>query len=106
MNALLAVEFPTEYSEVMLLGFQVFLIGIATVFSVLILIWGILSLFKLFFGTKAPKENKPVLSEVSSTVTAVSSAQDEIVAAIAAAIAFAEEEAPGMKFRVVSFKKR
>ncbi|MBR2931049.1 MAG: OadG family protein [Clostridia bacterium] len=105
MNALLAVEFPTEYSEVMLLGFQVFLIGIATVFSVLILIWGILSLFKLFFGTKAPKENKPVISEVSSAVT-VSSAQDEIVAAIAAAIAFAEEEAPGMKFRVVSFKKR
>ena len=53
------------------------------------------------FAAPAPKAQV-----VSEPVTPVASNDEEIVAAIAAAIAMAESESDGIKFRVVSFKRR
>ena len=106
-------------------GLPMSLFGFAIVFGVLILIWGILSLFKVFFYTipnakknalaKTKVEEKPVAKvekAVETPVTPVAedkSSDGEVVAAIIAAIeayrAGNGSTAPG-GFRVVSFKKR
>ena len=99
------------FGDIALFGGKMVLIGMATVFSVLVLIWGCLSLFKVFFcdlKNSAPKkqaekvEQEPIASASETYVTDDS----EIVAVIAAAIAAAESEQVGAKFRVVSFKRK
>ena len=102
------------------------LFGFATVFAVLILIWGILSLFKVFFytipnakkdGAKVEKvkvapvpKNEVKAEQTPVTVVTESSAgnDNEIVAAIIAAIeAYRTQTGSAVGgFRVVSFKKR
>lgn len=106
MYGLLAIDIPTAYDEILLLGLQVVGIGIATVFAVLILIWGILTLFKFFFGASPKKvvKDTPVVEEIASPTRVASN--DEIIAVIAAAIAAAESECSGAKFRVVSFRRK
>ncbi|MBQ8759556.1 MAG: OadG family protein [Clostridia bacterium] len=109
-------------------GLPMSLFGFAIVFGVLVLIWGILALFKVFFYTipnakknppqpkvkkEAPKpevkaEPVKVVAAPAPVVQAVSN-DGEVVAAIIAAIeAYRSANgatAPG-GFRVVSFKKR
>ena len=85
------------------------LFGFAVVFGVLALIWGVLSLFKIFFAGKS-EENKKKPEITESAVQNVSPAVDEaaLVAAITAAVSayrVAHGESAG-GFRVVSFKKR
>ncbi len=95
--------------------------GFAVVFGVLILIWGCLALFKVFFYTipnsrKNSSSEKPApvvekTAEVPQTVPAQAmkaSDNNAIVAAIIAAItAFRAQNGEGNgAFRVVSFKKR
>lgn len=106
MYGLLAIEIPTAYDEILLLGLQVVGIGMATVFAVLILIWGILTLFKFFFGGSPKKvvEETPVVEQVIAPTKVATN--DEIIAVIAAAIAAAESECSGAKFRVVSFRRK
>lgn len=97
------------------------LFGFATVFSVLALIWGILSVFKVIFYTipnarKKPQkaknvENAEVIEStpvVTQPVSVQSSHDDSVVAAIIAAIEAYRSETTGKTggFRVVSFKKR
>ena len=95
-------------TETLIFGGQMVLIGMLTVFSVLIIIWIALSLVKVFFaksseGTKTEKAAFPT----EATAPATSSASDEeIIAVIAAAIAMAEAEGNGAKFRVVSFRRK
>ena len=106
-------------------GLPMSLFGFAIVFGVLIIIWGILALFKVCFYTipnakknPAPKVKPEPKKEVKAEVKAeapvapavqASSNHGEIVAAIMAAIeAYRSANgaaAPG-GFRVVSFKKR
>lgn len=109
-------------------GLPMSLFGFAIVFGVLILIWGILSLFKVFFYTipnakKNPQQPKvkpvvkqevkqaPAAEQVQAPAPVVQAASNdgEVVAAIIAAIeAYRSANgatAPG-GFRVVSFKKR
>ena len=106
-------------------GLPMSLFGFGIVFGVLVLIWGILALFKVFFYTipnakknPAPKVKPEPKKEVKAEVKAeapvapavqASSNDGEIVAAIIAAIeAYRSANgatAPG-GFRVVSFKKR
>ena len=92
-------------------GGGVVLLGMGTVFSVLIIIWVVLTCFKFFFHdlkfAKKPKKT-PVAETVTEVVaTPVHSDEDEIIAVIAAAIAMAESEsANGTKFRVVSFNRK
>lgn len=109
MNALLELfNFSAEnYSKNLSEGLLVFLIGIATVFSVLALILAILSLFNVFFGKSSPKKEKASQAPAVATPASYAVSSDaEIVAVIAAAIAAAESECTGAKFRVVSFKRK
>ncbi len=81
--------------------------GVIAVLAILGLLYAVLSVFKLVFAQKtaAPGEKAPVVS--SPSVPTPTTAESEIVAVIAAAIAMAESESDsGMKFRVVSFRRR
>lgn len=117
MNFLLTVG-PSEYKDKIIetkgfletLGFggQMLLQGMLTVFAVLVIIWGALVLFKLIFHDlpekrKAKTENTNVLP-VDEAQPDAGTDDEEVIAAITAAIAMAESENSGMKFRVVSFK--
>ena len=95
---------------------EMLLKGLGTVFMVLLILWGILSLFGVFFGTKqkkpapAPKQApkaEPVQAESVPAAPAVSD-DGAIIAAITAAIeAYRAAEGTGtLPFRVVSFKRK
>ena len=95
--------------EVAVFGLQILGIGMITVFAVLSLIWVALLVFEKVF-TSRPKTEKKAESAttvpVSEAVVIEENNDEEIVAVIAAAIAMAESENSGMKFRVVSFKRK
>ena len=94
-------------TETLKFGLQMVLLGMLTVFSVLVLIMLALYLFKAVFA-KAPADKKPaaVVAAPAPVATNESALNEEIVAVIAAAIAMAESESDGIKFRVVSFKRK
>jgi len=96
-----------DWGEALTFGGTMLLIGMLTIFGVLALLWACLTVFKaVFSGVKEkPKAVAPAVS-VTPVAQPVSSADDEIVAVIAAAIATAESESSGLKFRVVSFKRK
>lgn len=101
----------SDFNEKLLYGGRMLLIGMLTVFSVLVILWLTLIVFKLVFHdlARGQKKTKPVKNEQPTPVKEVpdSSANDEIIAVIAAAIAMAESECGGnKKFRVVSFKRK
>ena len=109
MNTLLAFNFGDSYLPNLSQGLMVFCIGMLTVFSVLAIILALLSLFNVIFSeNKAPKakESAAPAAAVAPTTSVPKSNEDEIVAVIAAAIAAAESESAGAKFRVVSFKRK
>ena len=86
------------------------LLGMATIFTVLIIIWISLIVLKFFLhdvpmAKEAEKKNSQPAPVVSAPVVNTAS-DDEIVAVIAAAIAAAESESSGLKFRVVSFRRK
>ena len=120
MNFLLAID-KGDYSdaiietkglvETVLFGGKMLLIGMLAVFSVLCLIWVALSLFKLFFcNLDSKKRTSTINTDVETASLPVETVtcgdDEEIIAVIAAAIAAAECEAPGLKFRVVSFNRK
>lgn len=117
MNFLLDVNFnqsiyeSANAGEALIFGLQVVLIGMLAIFAVLALIWGCLAIFKLVLhdlpakrGSEAPVKEVAAIEEKVQEV--VHAADDEIVAVIAAAIAAAESEASGLKYRVVSFRRK
>lgn len=103
---------------------QMMLLGMAMVFLVLAILWGILAIFARTMGgaEKPAKPEKPTVAEAkpapaqaapAPAVTATPQASDDaIVAAITAAIAMTIESDPALAsqfasgFRVVSFKKK
>ncbi len=101
-------------AEKLEVGVQVLLLGMATVFAVLSVLWIVLALFRVIFY----RENKPVKKSeapapapipapVAESVTP--GADDTaIVAAITAAIAAFTADESGFEggFRVVSFKRK
>ncbi|MCL2157770.1 MAG: OadG family protein [Oscillospiraceae bacterium] len=98
----------------LLFGVETMLIGMAIVFSVLILLWGVLELFGFVSKKITEKTNEPkkaelpeiTINENIENIEAVNeSEEDELVAVISAAVAAALEK-PVSGFRVVSFKKR
>ncbi len=115
MNLLLAIdevntsEAIGNFTDKLSYGGTMLLIGMLTVFSVLILIMISLFAFKYFFHDLAKKSNETPKVEkavVQEPVYKAYSQDEEIAAVIAAAIAMAESENDGIKFRVVSFKRR
>ena len=111
MNVLFEVS-PNQtlgFLDALSYGGQTLLIGMATVFSVLVIIWLALVLFKLFLydlpNRKSANPSEIIEAPAAPAAPTVSS-NDEIVAVIAAAIAMAESESNGVKFKVVSFRRK
>ncbi len=102
----------SQLGDALLFGGAILLIGMVTVFAVLCLLWACLVAFQFFFHDLPEKRTKSAPKTVSAVSAPgvqsvpVQSSNDEIVAVIAAAIAAAESESNGMKFRVVSFKRK
>ena len=97
------------FGDTVAFGAKILLIGMATVFSVLCLIWLCLSVFKVAFSRKSEKPVKATKIEAEPVAVAPVAVSDdsEIIAVIAAAIAAAESESTGgAKFRVVSFRRK
>ena len=99
----------SQFGDALVFGGAVLLIGMATVFAVLCILWAFLGLFKLVFHDIPKKKSEKSVKSVDLTEqapqTVVSDANEEIVAVIAAAIAAAESDNTGIKFKVVSFRK-
>ena len=97
---------------------QMTLLGMLMVFSVLAVLWIVLSLFKVFFAEKKPKAKTPVVTETAPKAaepaikaTPVTQTRDEeLIAVITAAIAAYMSEERGEEvqasgLRVVSFRR-
>ena len=108
MNFLLEVTDYTKPVENLLdrltFGGSMLLIGVGIVFLSLIVIWGVLSLFKVVFKNGDKKEEK--VEHLVAVQEEVACNEEEIIAVIAAAIAAAESESNGLKFKVVSFRRK
>ena len=122
MNILLAIT-PDQYTQKIIdtagfgetLGFGATMLGIGmlAVFSVLCILWGALVLFKIAFydlpeRKKAAAKPQAEPAAAASVISAapVQNDEEELIAVLAAAIAMAESESLGAKFRVVSFKRK
>ena len=81
----------STFAERAIVGAQVVAIGMGVVFGVLIILIGILQLFKLFFAEKPKKSKTPEVTAAPSSAPAVSavpdSDDDTVVAVVSAAIA-------------------
>ena len=101
----------SQLGDVLLFGGSVVLIGMATVFAVLCLLWLFLVIFRIVFhdipekNSSKKKAYQPVEIKQESSQVQRASNDDEIIAVIAAAIAMAESEGSDTKFRVVSFRR-
>ena len=88
-------------------------VGMLIVFGVLGVIWAILAVFKIVFGGKKEKKEsapapakKAAPAAAPAPVAATASSDEEIVAAITAAITLMREaEGSTGAFRVVSFRR-
>lgn len=98
----------SQLGDALLFGGAMLLIGMATVFTVLCLLWLSLVLFKVFFHDLPERKaaNATVVEENDAPLAVTTTSNDEIIAVIAAAIAMAESENSDIKFRVVSFKRK
>lgn len=101
----------SQLGDALLFGGAVLLIGMATIFAVLCILWLCLVLFRIFLHDipekKAAQKVLEPVEEVEETRHIESNDDEgEIIAAIAAAIAMAESSGSGEKFRVVSFKRK
>ena len=97
------------FLETLGFGSKMFLIGILTVFAVLGILFVFLTVFKTFFDkseNRPKKESKTETVVLETKAPTTNSNDSEIVAVIAAAIAAAESESSGLKFRVVSFRRK
>ncbi len=100
---------PSQLGTAALFGGAILLIGMLTVFAVLFILWVCLMVFKYFFHDMANKENRVATESAPAPVAPsapVYNESEEIIAVIAAAIAMAESESSGIKFKVVSFKRK
>lgn len=101
--------------EKLSIGGRVTLLGMGTVFAVLILLWALVEVLHLLLGHKAEKKVAATPAKVEAPVVTTNPAepvQEEttvqndlsIIAVITAAIAAASGQSPS-SFRVVSFKR-
>ena len=101
----------SQLGDAFLFGGLVLLIGIGAVFSVLCILWLFIVVFKIAINDipqRIKRNKKPTVTVapvIENTVDARTTGDDEIIAVISAAIAAAESDNTGMKFRVVSFKR-
>ena len=109
MNDVNVNEKLSGIGEILSYGSQMLLVGMAAIFSVLLIIMLFIKLLQFCLaGSGEKKETATVSQPKAPDVKASLQAglDEEIVAVIAAAIAMAESESAGLKFRVVSFRKK
>lgn len=99
----------SQFGDALIFGGAILLIGMLTIFSVLCILWLFLVIFKLVFHDIPKKRSEkkalaPAAESETSSEIAVSD-DGELIAVISAAIAMAESDDSGTKFRVVSFKR-
>ena len=99
---------PSQLTDALTFGGAMLLIGMLTIFAVLIILWAFLSVFKAVFHETSGKAKVKLEATPAPVQSSVASApaDGELVAVIAAAIAMAEAENSGLKFRVVSFRRK
>ncbi len=107
-NVASSIDRSVPLSERLGIGFQTMFIGLATVFAVLMIIWGLLEIFKIFFYT-IPNKRKaaadtPAIETATEEVPAPAGDDSALVAAISAAVSVYLDK-PITSFRVVSFKR-
>ena len=99
----------SQLGEAFIFGGAILLIGMLTIFSVLSILWLFLVAFKLVFHDIPKKRaaKKTIAPIVTAEATQETKTIDdgELIAVISAAIALAENDSSGAKFRVVSFKR-
>jgi len=99
----------SQLGEAFIFGGAILIIGILTIFAVLCILWLFLVIFKLVFHDipKKRAEKKPDKTVVTpdTSLEAKTINDGELIAVISAAIAMAENDNSGSKFRVVSFKR-
>lgn len=110
-----SAEQSLSLSDKLSIGGQVTLLGMGTVFAVLIVLWGMVELLHLILvgPTKKPKVIKvveetttPLAAEPETVPAPVAPQTDDLalIAVITAAVAAASGSSPS-SFRVVSFKR-
>jgi len=120
-----SIDTSVPLTERMAIGIEMLVVGLGTVFAILLILWGVLALFKVVFydlknPNAKPAEKKaeepkaePVPAPAAAPAPAAQSDDGELVATITAAVAAyldAEAQANGMavcdtRFRVVSFRR-
>lgn len=111
-----ALALFTTDAETLTMMWQTVVLGMGMVFAVLAILWMILSVFKLVFAGKSPKQQKATAPKVEVKVeptktSAPATKQDDgelvavITAAVAAYMAESGETVPEGGFRVVSFTR-
>ena len=109
---------PMNMSERLALSLQMIVLGLATVFAVLIIIWGVLVLLRVFmYDAKKDKTSEPTAKQApaekqapapapapAAPVAPTATDDKQLIAVLAAAIA-ASEGKPASSFRVVSFRR-
>ncbi len=110
-------EAAMSFGERIAYGGQVTIIGIAIIFAVLATLWGVLTLFKVFFydmpeKKKANAKAKDIapapatVEEVAATPVPESTDDTQLIAVITAAIAaYNSQSGASLPFRVVSYKR-
>ena len=98
----------SDFGTAFMFGDTMVIIGMVAIFAVLCIIWLALVIFKYVFHDLAEKKAADPVEEAPVAVAPVAPVRDdsEIIVAIAAAIAAAESENQGLKFKVVSFKRK
>lgn len=115
MMNMLSLLADISYGEKIINGLIVVVVGLAGVFAVLAIIWGVLALFKVFFYD-IPEKKKAAKIKAAPAPTPVAEAPVEaapeaddtqLIAVITAAIAAytAENGSGALPFRVVSYKR-
>ena len=101
----------SDFGDKIAFGGMMLGIGMLAVFAVLCSLWGALIIFKIcFYDLPSKKISEPAPKEdIQKTIVPIEapvSGDEEIIAVLAAAIAMAESESSGVKFRVVSFNRK
>ena len=102
---------PEGTFDKLMYGLNIALIGLGTVFSVLIILMVVLYLFKLFFYKKPVEENSANATaaavKAEPETSAATNNEDELIPVViaAAVAAYMEQSAPRSKYRIRSFKR-
>ncbi len=110
MNALLEVTDYTQpiggFLNKLSFGVMMLIIGMLAVFTVLIIIWAALAAFSRLSERKKTAKSAPK-QEIKTEIYHKNTADErELIAVLTAAVYAAESENNGLKFRVVSFRKK